>query len=398
MKILYITQFFPPEVGAAANRARNFVKFWSRQGISITVISEVPNYPTGRVNHGYLKDFYRFERISPEIEIIRVPVVPTPSGGSIALKLINNASFYINVRKILNYREFQDFDIVFASTPPLGCVFLGYHFARILGVPLVLDVRDPWPEILLTQNGCDRACRSIVRMISNFMDRFYRSAELIVSPVPFILEHLRKNYHIKKALWVPNGADFEEADSIKPAQCIPHSRFTVIYSGILGRNHGAPLLLEIIRKLSDVDFWVIGDGKDRPHFENARLPNLRYLGVKRWPETFSLIKAADIGIVTLRDNIWMRNAFPVKGIDYLAAGKPVVISIGGVFPRMVREHNAGLFSESNNVDELVDVIKSLKEAPHKVIEMGKNAYNLAHQKFNMKNNALKLLSELAKIA
>ncbi len=397
MRILYVTQFFPPEVGAAANRARNFVKFWLRRGARITVVSEVPNYPTGRISKGYDRDFFRIEHLGEGLDVIRIPVVPTPSGGTIASKLINNISFYIKARHFFNIFRNRNFDIVFATTPPLGCVFLGSFLSDMLGVPLVIDVRDPWPEILLTQDSCGAACRMVVNVIARLMASYYRKAQIIVSPVPFILQHLQKIYSLERTLWIPNGVDLDEAGGIKASSEPPKSRFTVIYSGILGRNHGAEVLLDVIKRMPHVDFWIVGDGKDRPLFEKTDTQNLKYLGVRDWQRTFALVKAADLGIVTLRDNIWMRNAFPVKGIDYLAAGKPVVVSIGGAFPKLLEKYQAGLHSESNDVEQIIASIERIRSDDTLRKSMSINALRLAKDYFDMRRNASRLFDELSEL-
>jgi len=395
MRILYVSQFFPPEVGAAANRARNFVKFWSKEGAEVTVIAEIPNYPSGRIPNKYLPQRVFRENADDKVEVLRVPVLPSPSGGTILRKIVNNFSFYMNGRTAVSKLLNGKFDIIFATAPPFFSTPLGYTLARRYTAPLVLDIRDVWPELLLTQEGCNKLCEMLVNILAKFMKLYYCYAELIVSPVPYILQYLKK-YPISSTYWTPNGVDFQEIDKIKPAN-IRKNRFTAIYAGILGRNHGTGTLLKVIEKVRDVEFWVIGDGKDRPLFEHSNLPNLKYLGIKSWEETISYIKAADVGIVMLRDNVWMRNAFPVKAIDYLAVGKPVLISIRSVFAELLRENEAGLSAESNDVEQFISNLRLLKDNELLRKKMSKNARKLAEKHFDMSFNASQLLKKLEEI-
>src|SRR5690554_7520691 len=71
MKILFLTDNFPPEVNAPANRTHEHCKEWVKKGVEVTVITCAPNFPKGKVYDGYKNKLYQTEMIDG-IKVIRV--------------------------------------------------------------------------------------------------------------------------------------------------------------------------------------------------------------------------------------------------------------------------------------------------------------------------------------
>ncbi len=389
INILYITQFFPPEFGAASTRAENFIKVWSRNNARVTVICQVPHYPTGNMPKDYRKHRIYREKFKG-VRVFRFPVVRAASSSSLYLKLYNQTSFFWNLMgsafKVIDDR----FDIVFSSTPPIWNIVSGYKFHRKYNGKYVLDVRDIWPEVVTLDDKYNLLWGIAAHITSLILHIFYRQASLLVSPVKPILEYLDK-FSRQKKLWIPNGVIFEELESIKP---YPRrsKKFTVIYAGLLGRLHGATILFDYARRLPDVEFWVIGDGIDGPFFRRNSLPNIKYWRMMPWRKAVSMIKAADLGLVLLKnESPWLRMALPSKSMEYLALGKPVVVNNNGFLASLLRQYGAGEGFPHDDVEPLISFIKLVASNKELYNKLSRNALRLARDKFDMSKNALKLL-------
>ncbi len=389
LRILYITQFFPPELGAAANRARNFVKIWSRNDAEVTVVCQVPHYPTGNIPDNYQERRVYREKFESAM-VIRVPAVRSASGSSLYRKLYNQTTFFLNTITA-TFKTIEDkFDIVFATTPPIWNTISGYKLHLKYDGKLVLDIRDTWPEVVTLDDKYNILWGIAARITTVILHRFYRRASMLVSPVKPILDYLSEFFDMEK-LWIPNGVLFKELELIKPYPR-KNKKFTVIYSGLLGRLQGTQILFDYARKLPDVEFWVIGDGIDRPFFMENRLPNLKYWGTMPWHKTISLIKAADLGLVLLKnDSPWLKMALPSKSMEYLALGKPVVVNNDGFLASLLREYGAGEGFPHDAVEPLINFIKLVASNRELYDKLSRNALRLARDKFDMSKNALKLL-------
>ena len=62
MKIIYISQFFDPEVAAAAKRCFDHTKLWVEKGIDVEVWTSFPNFPTGKLFPNYKVRFFTLDK------------------------------------------------------------------------------------------------------------------------------------------------------------------------------------------------------------------------------------------------------------------------------------------------------------------------------------------------
>ncbi len=395
MKILYITQYFPPELGAAANRAKNLSRVWMELGADVTVVCQVPHYPTGKLLPGYSKGLPRIERYGG-VRTIRMPASLAASGSSLFAKLHNQTTFFLNTMRLMAKIGHGDFDLVFATTPPIWNVVSGYRFSRKFGSLFVLDVRDLWPEVVVLDESFNILWKMAMFVTAGILHWFYQKPHLITSPVKPILDYL-ENFSNQEKLWLPNGVLFEEVTPIPP-YWKRSEKFTVIYSGLLGRLQDPTIVFEYARKLPDVDFWVVGDGIHADKFKEIHIPNLKYWGTKSWRESISLIKAADLGLVLLKDDHqWLRMALPSKSMEYLALGKPVVVNNDGFLSSILKEYDAGMGFRHSDVDGLVAFIRRISSDPELYRRMSQNAIRLAKERFDIRKNAMTLFEKFAEL-
>src|SRR5689334_3808849 len=91
MRILFLTQYYPPEVGAPQNRLSDLARRLKKYGVDVSVLTAMPNYPQMKVHKGYRWKYYRNE-IVDEITIHRSWIFVSKS-KSIFFRLLNYYSF-----------------------------------------------------------------------------------------------------------------------------------------------------------------------------------------------------------------------------------------------------------------------------------------------------------------
>ena len=166
MRILFISQYYTPETGAAAARIGGFVKYLSRSGNKITVVTGFPNYPYGRIYPGYRSKWVSKET-KGDVSIFRTWVHASPKKTALH-RLFNYLSFmFSSFRGAL---KSKDEDVVIATSGPIFVGLSGYLVSSIKKIPFVLDVRDIWPErITVAANLKDGVIIKILEKLELFL-------------------------------------------------------------------------------------------------------------------------------------------------------------------------------------------------------------------------------------
>ena len=288
-------------------------------------------------------------------------------------------------------------DVIVASTPDYRLAFEAAQYARERGIPLVVDVRDQWPDAYL--DVVPTALRSVARVV---LARDFRklawllsSADSVVAMVEELLEWALeraqrakgpkdKVYHL--------GASAQSADpvGVLPRRSWSHlaGRFVVTYVGTFGHHNNPLVMIDAARLLQDrlkaddrIAFVLAGDGE--LHSKVAELAaSLRTVTLPGWvgaEELPELLRASTVAVLP-----WGRTApaFPNKAFHYLHAGLPIVASASGELRRLLREYNAGFWFEPNNGAQLADILARWCEDGGLVAAMSANARRLALERLD----------------
>ena len=188
MKILYISQYYPPEMGAPAARVSELARYWVRAGHKVTVLTGFPNHPDGVVRPEYRKDFRRLvcrERVDG-VKVVRTWLLPFPNRKAYE-RMLNYSSFCLSAAITGSFLDRPD--VVIATSPQLLVGLSGWWAAKMKRVPFVLEVRDLWPESLAAV-GVGNANSFLHRALGKIAGFLYREAEHIVVVTPAFREHL----------------------------------------------------------------------------------------------------------------------------------------------------------------------------------------------------------------
>ncbi|MBC8526085.1 MAG: glycosyltransferase, partial [Candidatus Cloacimonetes bacterium] len=144
MKILYITQYFLPEICAPSNRAYANVKYFSEKGHKVVVLTEMPNHPKGVIFKGYKRKIFLKEKME-NFSVDRVWVFT-----SVKKNFFTRILFYLSfmfmgfLHTLFNWRKY---DIIYVSSPPLFVGVIGIFLKKLFPkTKFVFEVRDLWPK------------------------------------------------------------------------------------------------------------------------------------------------------------------------------------------------------------------------------------------------------------
>jgi colanic acid biosynthesis glycosyl transferase WcaI len=407
VKILFVSQYFPPEVCAPANRTYEFSREWARLGHDVTVLTAFPHHPRGVKQPGDRWALTRRERVDG-IEVIRTYVYATANKG-IFRRMMSYASFMTSAVAIGRWRLSRP-DVVVATSPQLLCACAGYAIARSLRAPFVFEVRDLWPESILAVEAMKR--NFVVRRLQDVARFLYARSDRIITVGDGYRRQIHRRYGVamERMDVVTNGIDtdlFEPGvrDNEVRREYGWGERFVVLYMGTHGMAHALHRVLEAAREMlprGDILFVFVGEGAEKDNLKELAsrwsLSNVQFVDQQPKPRVPDFYAACDLGLVTLRDTPLFQDVLPSKIFEYMGMQKPLLIGVGGEARRTVEEAGAGEFVPPENVPALVEAITRLSQQPERLEQMGRNGRDYVIDKFDRRVIALRYLDILSRVA
>jgi len=400
VKILYVSQYFPPEMGAPAARAAELSWHWARMGHEVTVLTGFPNHPTGVVPEEWrsrLRGLHYKETVDG-VRVVRTWLWPLPNRKAHE-RIRNYASFCVSAAA--SGLALRKPDVVIATSPQLLCALSGWWLAFSKRVPFIFEVRDLWPESLAAV-GAGSEGTLLHRALGAIAGFLYRRADRIVVVSPAFKDHLMRYWNVPaaKISIVENGVEtdlfrFDPAAMEVRKQMKLEDRFLICYIGTMGNAHGLETLIaaaeELNTSLPNAVFLLIGEGAEKERIAElaaARgLPNIQFLGQQPRQRIPAYVSAADLCLVMLKKTELFKTVIPTKLLEYMACERPVIVAVDGQARRIVEEACAGVFVEPENSKALVKAILDLEENPERRRQMGASGRQYIVNKFSREKTA-----------
>lgn len=407
MKILYVSQYFPPEMGAPAARASELARHWTRQGHDVTALTGFPNHPQGKIHPEYRRKFRRLflqEKIA-RVDVVRTWLWPLPNRKS-SERILNYASFCASaaIRGIFLPKP----DIIIGTSPQLLVGLSAWWIARWKRVPFVFEVRDLWPESLSAVGMGDRSLlHSVLGKIAGFL---YRKSEQIVVVTPAFKDHLIRNWQVPagKISVVQNGVEADlfslrDHDPDLRKEWDAEGKFVVCYIGTVGWAHGLDTLVEAAERLKQcpVIFIVIGEGADKARvIEMVRakgLPNVRIFDQQPREDIPRYIASSDACLVLLKKTEVFKTVIPTKMLEFMSCGRPVILGVEGQARQIVEEAGAGICIEPENAQALAAAVVDLASDAEKRTLQGKKGRDHILRNFSREQTAKNYIDVLGQV-
>ncbi len=406
MNILYLTQYFPPDKGAAQIRAWEMAQNLTRLGHKITVVTEFPNHPLGIIPPKYKLTFFARELLDG-VEVIRCYVKPSPRKN-----LINRMVFHLSflLTSIIAAAKLKSrYDLVYATSSPLFVGLSGHIIGKMKGIPFVFEVRDLWLDAAV---ALGEAKNKLFIRAARWMENLcYHGATRVVAVTKGCYRNaLEKRLDPKKAEIVYNGANVDLFKPLKDRREIKRKhgyegKFVVLYAGNFGLVHGMHTLVETVSLMvgeKQTEFLFVGEGPLKAEVMRLReerpLPNLKVLDDVPTNQIVEYINLADVCLVPAKRNQFSCVLLPVKMFDAWACGRPIILSVDGEAQEHLKKAQAGLWVEPEDSRGIADAIRYLSHNPELGEEYGKNGREYVKRHFSRRIQAERLERILLQIA
>jgi len=349
VRILLVSHYFPPEPGAPQARLSALAAAWAADGDVVTVLTGMPNHPTGVLPAGYRHAIRRREW-RDGYRVLRTWVYATPNEG-VARKTLGHLSFMIS-SVLLGWRRCGRADVVVVSSPTFFSIGAAWLLARCKRARLVVEIRDLWPAIF-TELGV-LTNRRVIGLLERLELAAYAAADLVV----VVSEGFRANLISRgvppgKVHTIRNGVTLDHFDpsagpdpAIRARLGARQNDCLVLYVGTHGISQGLSCVADAAALLvgERVQFAFVGDGADKARLRSVvaklGLPNVTMLPGVPHSEVPALLAAADICVAPLRHVPLFSTFIPSKIFEYLAAARAVVGSVTGEAAQILTEAGA----------------------------------------------------------
>jgi len=384
-EILFVTNYFPPEKGAASNRIFSMVERFSKNNYKVTVVCPLPNYPQGKIFNGYKGKIYQKSEESFG-KLFRLWLWPTKSSNKF-IRLFSMLSFSFSLQLFLLFKKTPK--LVFIQYSPVFVGFTSVFWSKLLGKKILLNVSDLWPLAGLEMGLLSKG---FYYNILTKMERFcYKKANLILGQSEEILTHIRKN-KIKTPLFLyRNYPDFKPP--IISENNLPKDEIKIVYAGLLGVAQGLYKICNEISFPKKVSLHIYGTGPEAKKIKSLNKPYIYYYGEIEREHLQIELQKYDIGFVPLINRIY--GSVPSKIFELSKLGLPLLYFAGGEGEIIVRDFNLGWVISVNNLEEFQVFINSLTR--DKLLNFSiKEVQKSAVENFNFKIQFEELIDEIEK--
>ena len=398
MRILYLSQYFPPEVGATQTRAYEMARHLVTAGHKVTMLTEIPNHPSGIVPPEYRGLLY--ERVDMEgIDVLRLWVKASPV-KTFASRMLFYLTYMFSATLAGLLLAHGRYDVIYATSPPLFVGGAALALSYLRRTPLIFEVRDLWPEsaVALGEMTDSRAAA----LAGKLEEMCYNRARRIVVVTDGIRKRLEDRGYGHKLDLIPNGANTDlfrpdpEGGAALREELGLGGKFLAVYAGIHGVAQGLETILQAATLVpaADVHFLFVGEGPKKAELLALRdklgLTNVTMLAEQPRSGIPAYLSAADVALVPLRRLDLFQGALPSKMFDAWACGCPIILSIDGEARQVLEQADAGVFVEPEDAGQMARAILRLKDDPERLHRYQRNGRRFVEMNYSRQQLAARL--------
>lgn len=408
MKLLILTQYFPPEIGAPQNRLYELALRLQKKGVEVSVLTAMPNYPQMKIHQNYKGKCYCKETLN-ELKIHRAWIYVSQS-KSIISRLLNYFSFVISAFFIGAFKLKKQ-DVLMVESPPLFLGITAYLLAKLKGAKLLFNVSDLWPE---SAEKLGIISNNFLLSIATKLEEFcYKKSSLISGQTQGIVNNISTRFPNKNVYWLKNGVDINfydvnkeiEKEAWKNENNYSNEDFILFYGGIIGHAQGLEVILNAAKKLEEyknIKFVLLGNGPEKEKLiklrDELKLTNLRFFDAVPKSEMQRIIMSTNATIIPLKRLDLFKGAIPSKIFENLALKKPIILGVEGEAEELfIKQGKCGVSFIPEDSEDLAKQILKLYNDRNLVVELGENGLKYVSENFNRDKIAEEFYNQISNL-
>jgi glycosyltransferase involved in cell wall biosynthesis len=390
VRILILTQYYPPETGAPQNRLSDLAQRLYQAGHEVTVLTALPNYPRGEIFEDYRGCLLMEEAVSG-VKIVRTWIYATPKKDFVR-RLLNYFSF-VFTSFALGFWKVGSPEVVIVESPPLFLGISAWLLAFFKNARLVFNVSDLWPDSAVAMGILSN--KSLIRWSRRLEEFLYQRSFLITGQTQGIVDNIQSRFADKRVALITNGVDVKrfllpstgnQKNEIKREFGLA-DKFVIGYAGLHGLAQGLDTVVHaarLLRSNRDLVFAFFGDGPEKEKLvrlaHEFELRNLYFFPSQATARMPAIIGSFDLALVPLRRLELFKGALPSKMFEAMAAAVPMIVSVDGEARALVQRARAGVFVEAENPEAMAGAILELRQDRERLAAFGMNGrqYVLEH--------------------
>ncbi|GAA4268725.1 glycosyltransferase family 4 protein [Hyunsoonleella aestuarii] len=385
--VLIITNYYPPETGAASNRIFHLAEGLQQRNFNVSILTPLPNYPQGRIFEPYRGKFKHTSK-EKNITIHRLWIYASNSKNKF-LRLLAMVSYSFSLVWYFCFNKIPKKVII--QSPPLLVAFTALFFLRSKNRKLILNVSDLWPLAGLELGVFKESFGyKLLQRVESFN---YKNANLILGQSEEIITHIKSQLPDKQTFLYRNFPNFETPPPI-PKREFTNGKFKIVYAGLLGVAQGIYKLCKELN-YSNIQLHIYGAGAEQKMIEGLIKSNndldIVYHGeVPREILHKELIKY-DITIIPLLNRIY--GSVPSKIFEYAYLGLPMIYFGGGEGDDIIKTYRLGWVADVGNYNHLNKIINQIS-TNQLVYDYKCKIQSEAFKSFNLDKQLNKLILEV----
>jgi glycosyltransferase involved in cell wall biosynthesis len=405
MRILFLSHYYPPEVNAPASRTSEHCKAWVAEGHEVAVVTCVPNHPAGHVYPGYRNRLVQRETIDG-VDVTRVWTFLAANEG-FARRILNYMSYMFAA--IIACMFVKRPDVVVSTSPQFFCGLAGYFASRLRRVPWVLEIRDIWPESIVTVGAMKRS--PVIRVLEAIERFAYRRADRIVAVTDSFVAHIAERCGDPgKISVIKNGVDLDlfdrRTDPVAAKRALGLEGNTVAaYVGTHGMAHGLDALIDaamLTRANPDLVWVLVGDGAERARLvervASLGLDNIRIFGQRPKADMPMVWAATDASLIVLKKDELFKKVLPSKMFEAMGMACPIVLGVEGEAAELLTASGGGIAVEPGDARAIADATLRITGDRDLAVRLGQSGHEFVTQNFDRAVLARRYLALLADAA
>lgn len=365
IKILFLSDNYPPEVNAPASRTYEHIQQWVRNGAEVTVITCAPNFPQGKVFEGYRNKLFS-KTMQDGVTVIRVWSYITANEGFVK-RILDYLSYSFTS---FFFGLFQRCDIIVATSPQFFTAVSGCFLSIFKRKPWIMEVRDLWPESIKAVSAmkADSKVFTFLEWIEGWL--YKRAASIVVVTDTFKERLVEWGVNTDKIHIVKNGVLLDKFGFIPKnnellSELNLENKFVIGYIGTHGMAHKLDFIVETAAKMKNerIHFLFIGNGAEKEKIRSLaiqlKIENCTFLDSVSKDKINDYISITDVSLVPLKKSDTFKTVIPSKIFENAAMQKPILLGVEGEAKRIIEKYKAGICFEPENEIELIEAIEKM---------------------------------------